>query len=59
MGYRKGTGIGKLNQGISEPIKVEQRRHKYGIGFESNIIETDEPIPHNLEWNINEVKSIL
>lgn len=56
MGYQEGDGIGKDKQGIRDPIQVEQRRRRLGLGFEASVTEDDEPIPDKLKWNIQEVK---
>ena len=39
MGYKKGQGLGKKEQGIAEPIKPDMRPSGVGLGFEGQVVE--------------------
>ena len=42
MGYKKGQGLGKKEQGIAEPIKPDMRPSGVGLGFEGQVVEVSQ-----------------
>lgn len=47
MGYQKGKGLGRFQQGIVEPVPSSNQRGRRGFGF---IIDGLEP-KENLVWD--------
>ena len=52
MELKPGQGLGKWNQGITEPITVQARIHRQGLGYHEKKIKMGQDMPAR-KWSIS------